>query len=58
MLKSPKYQNYSIEGYAKELGFSSTKGFNRAFEESTGMKFSLFLKKYQKENYEHLANTA
>lgn len=58
MLQSQKYLNYSIEGYAKELGFSSAKGFNRAFEESTGMKFSLFLKKFQKENYEHLAKTA
>jgi AraC-like DNA-binding protein len=58
MLQSQKYLNYSIEGYAKELGFSSAKGFNRAFEESTGMKFSYFLKKYQKEDFEQLAKPA
>ncbi|HLU50906.1 MAG TPA: helix-turn-helix domain-containing protein [Flavobacteriaceae bacterium] len=58
MLQSQKYLNYSIEGYAKELGFSSAKGFNRAFEESTGMKFSYFLKKYQKEELEQLAKPA
>lgn len=53
LLKSPKYQNYSIEGYAKELGFSSAKGFNKAFAETTGMKFSDFLKKFHKEEFEH-----
>src|SRR5690606_13744737 len=58
MLQSQKYLNYSIEGYAKKLGFSSAKGFNRAFEESTGMKFSYFLKKYQKEDFEQLAKPA
>lgn len=58
MLQSQKYLNYSIEGYAKELGFSSAKGFNRAFEESTGMKFSYFLKKYQKEDFQQLAKPA
>jgi len=40
----PKFEHYTIEGLAKEVGFNSSSTFNKAFKENMNMLPSEFLK--------------
>lgn len=52
LLKTKKLTEYTIEALAKEIGYSSAKGFNTVFYNTTGMKFSGFLKEFRKDHKE------
>lgn len=49
LIRIKTYREYKIEALAKEIGFSSAKGFNSFFKRQTKMSFSRFLKKYEQD---------
>ena len=48
MFKKPEYNNLSIEGIAKTVGFNSKSVFNPAFKKQTGQTPSEYRKQYSK----------
>ncbi|MCF8229818.1 MAG: helix-turn-helix domain-containing protein [Bacteroidales bacterium] len=44
LMRLPEYQHYSIEGFAKEVGFKSKSVFNTSFKKYTGLTPSYYIK--------------